>query len=116
MNPGESSRTPQGGGELSGLLRHAEALQRDLDKALAELHGEFVEAQDGSRLVTVKVSGDGGVTEIRLNTASIAEGDRKALEDALAIAFRLAIERMFELRKQRAAAVTKGLSMPRLFL
>jgi DNA-binding protein YbaB len=116
MSPGESPRGPQGGGELSGLLRHAEALQRDLDKALADLQSETVEAQDAARSVTVRLTGDGGAKEIRLHSTSLPDSERKALEDALTIAIRLAIERMFELRKQRAAAVTKGLSMPRLFL
>jgi DNA-binding protein YbaB len=116
VSASEGSRTPQGGGELSGLLRHAEALQRDLDKALADLKDETVEAQDAAKQVTVRLTGDGGVKEVRLHSASLPDADRKAIEEALLVALRLALDRMFELRKKRATAVTKGLAMPRLFL
>jgi DNA-binding protein YbaB len=115
MSTAENSRSPQGGGELSGLLRHAEALQRDLEKALAELKDETVEAQDAARLVTVRLTGDGGAKEVRLHGGALGDGERKSLEDALVVALRIALERMFELRKRRAATVTKGLSLPRLF-
>ena len=115
MTPREPPKSPQGGGELSGLLRHAEALQRDLDKALADLKSESVEAQDAQRQVTVRLTGDGGVAEVLLHASTLGEGERVALEKALQVAIRLALERMFELRKRRSTAVTKGLSLPGLF-
>lgn len=116
MSQRESQKPPQGGGELSGLLRHAEALQRDLDKALHDLKSEVVEAQDAQRMVTVRLTGDGGAKEVLLHSPSLSEGERRSLENALQVATRLALERLFELRKRRATAVTKGLSLPGLFL
>lgn len=105
----------QGGGELSGLLRHAEALQRELDKALAELRSETVEGRDASRRVLVQLAGDGSVQEVRLQVAALTDVERRALEEALAVALRSALDRLFDLRRQRATAVTKGLSLPGLF-
>lgn len=115
MGASGDSKSIQGGGELSGLLRHAEALQRDLDKALAELRSELVEGQDAARLVTLKVAGDGSVREVRLGGVTLDPTVKKALEEAFAVALKQAIERMFELRKKRATAVTKGLTLPGLF-
>jgi DNA-binding protein YbaB len=109
------AKSIQGGGELSGLLRHAEALQRDLDKALAELKNEVVEAHDAARLASVKLGGDGSVREVRLNVAGLDPKQKVALEEALAVALKLVIERMFELRQKRAATVTKGMTLPGLF-
>ncbi len=115
MSGAEGSKAPQGGGELSGLLRHAEILQRDLDKALLDLKQEVVESQDAQRIVTLKLCGDGTLKELQLKLASLADRDRKALEEALHVALRLALERLFELRRKRATAVTKGLTLPGLF-
>jgi DNA-binding protein YbaB len=109
------SKVPQGGGELSGLLRHAEALQRQLDQALVDLKSEVIEAQDAGRLVTIKLTGDGGAQQVQIHLPNLSEAERKALQDALLVALRLALERMFELRKKRSVAVTKGLSLPGLF-
>jgi len=116
MSSTEGTKPPQGGGELSGLLRHAETLQRDLDRALADLGRESVEAQDPARLVTVRVTGAGTAPEVVVHATSLPVAERRAIEQALGTALRLALERMFELRRQRAAAVTKGLALPRLFL
>src|SRR5262249_42603894 len=96
----------QGGGERSGLLRHGEALQRDLDKALAELAREVVEAHDAARNVTVKLGGDGSVQKVELAVAGLDPRQKSALEESLSVALGLAIERMFELRRKRAATVT----------
>jgi DNA-binding protein YbaB len=109
------AKVPQGGGELSGLLRHAEVLQRELDKALADLRQEFVDGRDAARLAQVRLSGDGAIAEVKLQITALGESDRKALEEALSIALRSAVERLFELRRKRATTVTKGLSLPGLF-
>jgi DNA-binding protein YbaB len=110
----DDSKATHGGGELSGLLRHAEALQHDLDKALAELKNDVVEGQDAARLVALKVAGDGTVREVRLG-GNLDAATRKAFEEALAVALKQVVERIFELRRKRAAAVTKGLALPGLF-
>ncbi|MBM4015058.1 MAG: hypothetical protein FJ293_08870 [Planctomycetes bacterium] len=109
-----ASKVPQGGGELSGLLRHAEVLQRDLDKALADLRNEFVEGRDAARIVELRVAGDGSAVEARVQCGTLSERDRRLLEEALNVAVRATLERLFELRRQRATTVTKGLSLPGL--
>ena len=112
---GASSKSIQGGGELSGLLRQSELLQRELEKALSDMKGEVVECQDAARLVTVRLTADGGVKEIRLQQTSLRQDERRALEEALAVAVRGALDRLFEARKRKALAVTKGISLPGLF-
>ncbi len=112
---GSGAKAPQGGGELSGLLRHAEVLQRELDKAVAELRSEYVDGRDAARIAQIRLSGDGAIVEVKVHLASLADPDRKALEEALTVAIRSVIERLFELRKRRATTVTKGLSLPGLF-
>jgi DNA-binding protein YbaB len=108
-------RGPQGGGELSGLLRHAETLQRDLERALVDLEKDVIEAQDAARRVTLRLGGDGSVKSVSIQGGTLSDPERRTLEDAIAVAVRLGLERMFELRKKRATAVTKGLSLPGLF-
>jgi DNA-binding protein YbaB len=114
-NPGRSV-PPQGGGELSGLLRSAEALQQELDKALAALEGEVVVGQDPRRHAVVELTGSGGVKSVHLELSSLSEAHRKAIEESIATALRGALERLFELRKQRATTVTRGMTVPGLFL
>jgi DNA-binding protein YbaB len=117
--PGEgedaAGKVPQGGGELSGLLRHAEVLQRDLDKALADLRNEFVDGRDAAKLIQLRISGDGSVVEAQVAQLAIPERDRKTLEEAVSVAVKSALVRLFEVRRQRATTVTKGLTLPGLF-
>ncbi len=112
----DAGKTPQGGGELSGLLRHAEALQRQIDQALVELKSESIVAHDAGHHVTLRLAGDGTAQAVELRSATLSEAERKVLQDGLLVALRMALDRLFELRRQRANAVTKGLSIPGLFL
>lgn len=115
MTRANDEKGPQGGGELSGLLRRAEQLQQELDRALAELKSESVEAHDAARLVTIRMQGNGSAPSVKLNGGTLSDTERRHLEEALNTALRIAIERMFELRKTRVEKVTRGLALPGLF-
>ena len=116
MSASGKSKTPQGGGELSGLLRHAETLQRELDRALAELRSEEVEAQDAAHMVTLRINGEGTPTKVSIKVASLSGREQRLLEDALLVALRSGLERLFTLRREKASSVTRGLQLPGLFL
>jgi hypothetical protein len=115
MSGSHESKGPQGGGELSGLLRQAEAMQRDVDRALGELKNEIIESADAAQLVQLKLGADGTVREFRILLAGLRDDHRRALEEAVTVALRGAVERMFAARQKKAAAVTKGLALPGLF-
>ena len=105
-------KQPQGGGELSGLLRQAEVLHRELEKAHARLQEESVTAQDASEIIRICLAGDGTPREVSIRMEALSEGQRKVLEEALRTALKGGLESLFALRRERLSAVTRGLNLP----
>ncbi len=116
MSSSKPSKPAQAAGELSGLLQKAEALQRELERAQADLKSEEVEAEDGGGRVFLRLNGEGEPREVRVNLPGLGENDRAALEEALTASLKAAMERLFQLRKRKLGSITKGLNLPNLYL
>ena len=112
---GKSSRTNTSAGELSGLLRKAESLQRELEKAEAELQEEQVSGADSQNLVRVQMSGHGAPVTVEIEWDQISDAQRAQLRAAVQSAVAQAIDRLFELRKARLGSVTRSINLPNLY-
>ena len=82
MTSPKSSKPSPAGGELSGLLRRAEALQKELDKAQVELKDEEVEGSDAAGRIRFRWNGEGVPLSVVLNLPGLSEADTRALEQA----------------------------------
>ena len=114
--PRSDSKSHQGGGELSGLLRQAETLQREIDHALQELRGTRVEGKDPQGCVSVTLTGGGAGADVRLHDPNLKPEQRRRLEEALRAALRSALQKLFDLRRAKADAVARGMNLPQLIL
>jgi DNA-binding YbaB/EbfC family protein len=101
-------------GELGSLLKQAQQMQRDLQKARDELAKRTVEgvAPDGS--VKVVVSGDKRVLKIEL-APNATKRDRAELEAALLAAIKDGQDRAVTLSTEILGKVTGGIHLPGLF-
>lgn len=103
-------------GEMGNLLKQAQQMQRELDRAREELKSTRVEGTAGGGAVRVEVSGDGMVLKVHIApeaAADVARGrDSSLLEDMVLAACRDGIQRANAVREERLARVTGGLNLP----
>ncbi len=67
--------------DVNALLQQAQQMQSQMAQAQEELASETVEASAGGGLVTVKATGTGEITEIRIDPKAIDPDDPELLDD-----------------------------------
>lgn len=94
------------------MMKQAADMQKNLGKAQEALAALELEHSSGGGAVTVKVTGDGNITSIRIDPKVVQPEDAEMLEDLVLTAVRGAQE----LAKETAAAemkkLTAGMSLP----
>ena len=70
-----------GGMNLNNLMKEAKKMQADMEKSQAELAGKEFEASSGGGAITVKVSGEKMVKEIKIKPEVVDPDDVEMLED-----------------------------------
>ena len=78
-------------------------------KAQEELKHEIVEATAGGGTVTVKMTGELKVTEVRIDPDAVDPDDVELLQDLVLAAFNEAVRSAQELQQRKLGAATGGL-------
>jgi nucleoid-associated protein EbfC len=99
-------------GEMGNLLKQAQQMQRELERAREELKKLRIEGRAGGDAVRVEVDGDGVV--LRVTIRPDAGSDAKLLEEILLAALRDAQTRAARQREERMGKVMGGLPLPGL--
>jgi DNA-binding YbaB/EbfC family protein len=105
-------------GDMGNLLKQAQQMQRELDRAREELRSATVEGTSGGGAVHVEVTGEGQVNRITIRkdaVPGVAASDVSMLEDLVLAAVRDGITKANALREERMARVTGGLNLPGIF-
>ena len=97
---------------MNQMLRLVLQMQEDLEKAQAELKNETVEASAGGGMVTVKVSGELEILELRIDPEAVDPEDVELLQDMVQAAVNEAIRSAQEMAASKLGAVTGGLGGP----
>jgi DNA-binding YbaB/EbfC family protein len=100
---------------MGNLLKQAQQMQRELDRAREELRTAVVHGSAGGGAVKVEVSGDGQLNRITIAREALDGGDKALLEDLVLAAVRDGITRANALREERLARVSGGLNLPGIF-
>lgn len=98
-------------GGLGGLMKQAQKMQEEMQKAQAEIAEMEVTGQSGGGLVKVTVNGRHECKRVTIDE-SLLEDDKDMLEDLVAAAINDAAVRVDETTKERMAGVTSGMQMP----
>ncbi|MCC7330126.1 MAG: YbaB/EbfC family nucleoid-associated protein [Gammaproteobacteria bacterium] len=98
-------------GDIGQLLKQAQRVQAEMQKAQAELAGIEVEGEAGGGLVKLTMSCTQQVRAIRIDPALLA-GDREMLEDVLVAAFNDALRKVESTVQERYSGMTAGLGLP----
>jgi len=99
-------------GEMGNLLKQAQQMQRELDRAREELVKMRVEGSAGGGVVRVEVSGEGMVLKVHVKPELVASGDASLIEETVLAAVRDGLTRAATMRQERMAKVTGGLNLP----
>ena len=102
------------GGNQKDLMKQAQQLQNKLMKAQEELATAVVEGSAGGGVVSVSITGQFRVQEVRIDPEVVSADDVEMLQDLVAAAVNEAIEKVQNLQSQSMGALTGGLKIPGL--
>jgi DNA-binding YbaB/EbfC family protein len=95
-------------GQLSGLMKQAQAMQENLKKAQDELAFVEVTGESGSGLVKVLMTCKHEVKRITIDPSLLAD-DKDMIEDLVAAAFNDAVRKAAETSEAKMSKLTAGL-------
>jgi nucleoid-associated protein EbfC len=97
---------------MNQMMRQVQQMQAEMMKAQEELKREVVEASAGGGMVTVKISGDLELKELRIDPEAVDPEDVELLQDMVQAAVNEAIRAAQELAASKMGAATGGLAGP----
>ena len=95
-------------GQLSGLMKQAQAMQDNLKKAQEELGNIEVTGESGSGMVKVLMTCKHGVKRVTIDPSLLAD-DKDMIEDLVAAAFNDAVRKAAETSEAKMSKLTAGL-------
>ncbi len=97
--------------QLAGLMKQAQSMQENLQRAQEELAKIEVEGQSGAGLVKVIMTCKHDVKRISIDPSLLAE-DKDMLEELVAAAFNDGVRRAEALTQEKMSKVTAGMPLP----
>jgi DNA-binding YbaB/EbfC family protein len=98
-------------GNIGNLLKQAQAMQENVQKAQAEAALVTVTGESGGGMVKVSMDGKHVVSRVQIDPA-VAGEDREVLEDLLAAAINDAVHRVDAAIQQKMSGAMAGIKLP----
>jgi DNA-binding YbaB/EbfC family protein len=98
-------------GGLGNLMKQAQKMQEDMQKAQEELKSLEVVGQAGGELVKVVMTGKHEVRKVEIDD-SLLKDDKDMLEDLIAAAMNDASNKIEKLTKEQMSGLTGGFNLP----
>jgi DNA-binding YbaB/EbfC family protein len=98
-------------GNLSDLMKQAQKMQADMQKAQEALANVEIVGEAGAGLVKVVMTGRHDVKRVSIDPTVLAE-DREVLEDLLAAAVNDAVRKVEAHNQEAMAGLASGLNLP----
>jgi len=96
---------------MQQMMAQVQKMQRDMEQAQQELKGEVLEASAGGGMVTVKISGDLELKEVRIDPAAVDPQDVEILSDMVLAAVNEALRVAQEAAASKMGGATGGLDL-----
>jgi nucleoid-associated protein EbfC len=94
---------------LNQMMKQVQQMQAEMAKAQEDLKNQVVEASAGGGMVTVKISGDLELKELRIDPEAIDPEDPELLQDMVQAAVNEAIRSAQELAASKMGGIAGGL-------
>lgn len=104
-----------GGANMNNLLKQAQKMQEDMQKAQAELESKVFEASVGGGAVVCKVNGKKEVVEMIIKPEVVDPDDVEMLQDLITGAVNEAMRQVDEMQASQIGKLTGGMNIPGLF-
>jgi len=98
-------------GGIGNLMKQAQKLQEDMQRAQEEIAKLEVTGEAGGGLVSVTVNGRHEARRVQID-ASLLTDDKEMLEDLVAAAFNDAAHKLERETQEKMSSMTSGLSLP----
>ncbi len=98
-------------GNFGNLMKQAQAMQENMQKAQAEIETVEVLGESGGGMVKVTMNGKHEVKRVQIEP-TVAGDDREMLEDLVAAAINDAVHKVDARVQEKMAALTAGLNLP----
>ena len=96
---------------IGNLMKQAQKMQEDMQKAQEELKNLEIEGKAGGGLVKVVMTGKHEVRKVQIED-SLLNDDKDMLEDLIAAAMNDASNKVEQLTKDQLSSLTGGLNLP----
>jgi DNA-binding YbaB/EbfC family protein len=98
-------------GNMGNLMKQAQAIKDNVEKAQAEVANIEVVGESGGGMVKVTMSGRHEVKKVQIEPA-VASDDRELLEDLVAAAVNDAVNRVEARIQEKMAGAMAGMQLP----
>lgn len=98
-------------GGLGNMLKQAQAMQENMQKAQEELASIEVQGESGAGLVKVTMTCRHDVKRVEIDPA-VLEDDKEVLEDLVAAAMNDAVRKVEATSQEKMSGLTEGLNIP----
>jgi len=98
-------------GAMGNLMKQAQKMQEDMQKAQEEVANLEVEGQAGGGMVKVVMNGRHELRKVTLDD-SLMQDDKEMIEDLLAAAVNDAVRRIEQQTQEKMSGVTAGMNLP----
>ena len=95
--------------DMNQMMRQVQQMQAEMQKAQDSLKHEVVEASAGGGMVTVKVSGELEVLDLKIDPGAVDPDDLELLQDMVQAAVNEALRSAQEVAASKLGAATGGL-------
>jgi DNA-binding YbaB/EbfC family protein len=100
--------------DMNQLLKQAQKMQEQMQKAQEELARVEVTGESGAGLVRITINGKHEVRKVELDPSLMAE-ERGLVEDLIAAAMNAAVKKVADNNRSSLANMTAGLNLPEGF-
>ena len=98
--------------DIMGMMGKVKEMQAKMESLQAEIASLETEGRSGGGLVTVKLTGKGELTGIKIDPSLFKEDDVEILEDLIVAAHKDAKDKAEAETAERTKALTAGLPIP----
>ena len=98
-------------GGLGNIMKQAQKMQENLQKAQAEIAEMEISGEAGAGLVNVVLTGRYEVRKIRIDDSLVGD-DKDMLEDLVAAAFNDAVHKVERTIQEKMSGLTAGMGLP----
>jgi DNA-binding YbaB/EbfC family protein len=99
-------------GNISNLMKQAQQLQANMQRAQAEIASLEVTGEAGGGMAKVTMTGKHEVRRVALDASIVVSDDKEMLEDLIAAAINDAVQKVERVTQERMSSLMGGMNLP----